>query len=96
MHYNFGRFLRERYNGFLSDVYSPKEIFVQSSDADRAIMSALSNMAGMWPPSPNDPKSNWNAALPWQPVPIHTIPKSLDNVRVTHGYYTSPFIGLFQ
>lgn len=52
MHYDFGQYLRKRYEGFLSPVYSQKEIYVQSSDADRAIMSAMSNMAGMWPPTP--------------------------------------------
>jgi hypothetical protein len=80
MHYEFGKYLRQRYDGFLSEVYSPKEIFVQSSDADRAIMSALSNMAGLWPPTTSDPKSEWNSDIAWQPIPVHTIPKSLDNV----------------
>lgn len=105
MHYAFGQYLRNRYEGFLSPVYSQKEITVYSSDADRgshipyksllvvksvlvynwkiliaAIMSALSNMAGMWPPTPKDPKSEWNEDLPWQPIPVHTIPKKLDNV----------------
>ncbi|OXA51474.1 prostatic acid phosphatase [Folsomia candida] len=79
MHYDFGQYLRKRYEGFLSPVYSQKEIYVQSSDADRAIMSAMSNMAGMWPPTPEDPRSEWNPQLQWQPIPIHTIPKKLDN-----------------
>jgi len=80
MQYELGKYLRQRYEGFINNTYSPKEIFVQSSDADRAIMSALSNMAGMWPPTPEDPKSQWDSNLAWQPIPVHTIPKSLDNV----------------
>jgi len=44
-------------------------------------MSAQSNMAGMWPPTPADPKSEWPNApnLNWQPIPIHTVSKKLDN-----------------
>lgn len=79
MHFAFGQYLRKRYEGFLTPVYSKDEITVYSSDADRAIMSALSNMAGMWPPTPKDPKSQWNEDLEWQPIPVHTIPKKLDN-----------------
>jgi lysosomal acid phosphatase len=79
MHYEVGQYWRSRYEGFLSDVYSPQEIFVQSSDADRAIMSCLADLAGLWPPSSKDPKSQWNSKLAWQPIPIHTIPKKLDN-----------------
>jgi lysosomal acid phosphatase len=79
MHYDFGKYLRMRYNGFLSEAYSQKEIVVTSSDADRAIMSAQSNMAGLWPPTPKDPRSEWNADVKWQPIPIHTIPKKIDN-----------------
>jgi hypothetical protein len=79
MHYNLGKYFRQRYDGFLSKIYKPSEIFVQSSDADRAIMSALSNMAGLFPPTPEDPKSLWNTEIQWQPIPVHTIPKKLDN-----------------
>lgn len=79
MHHNFGKYLRERYDGFLSKIYRPSEIFVQSSDADRAIMSVLSNLAGLFPPTPEDPKSLWNKDIAWQPIPVHTIPKKLDN-----------------
>jgi len=82
MHYDFGQYLRQRYSGFLSPIYSQKEILVQSSDADRAIMSAMSNMAGLWPPTPEDPRSEWSTGSPkvnWQPIPIHTIPKKYDN-----------------
>lgn len=85
MHYDFGRYLRERYSGYLSPAYSQKEIFVQSSDADRAIMSAMSNMAGLWPTNSQDPRSEWSTGTPkvnWQPIPIHTIPKKYDNVSI--------------
>lgn len=33
-------------------------------------MSALSALAGMFPPSAND---NWNSNILWQPIPVHTV-----------------------
>ena len=81
MHYEVGKYWRSRYAGFISEIYSPTEIFVQVSDADWSIMSCLADLAGMWPPSDKDPKSQWNPRLDWQPIPIRTIPRKLDNVN---------------
>lgn len=44
-------------------------------DLDRTIMSALSALAGLFPPSG---QQIWNNDILWQPVPVHTIPISLD------------------
>jgi lysosomal acid phosphatase len=79
--FELGRYLRQRYGGFLSDAYSPYEILVQSSNVDRAIMSADSNLAGLYPPS--DSRSKWNENLKWQPIPVHNRPEAIDNVRDT-------------
>ncbi|XP_046545920.1 lysosomal acid phosphatase-like [Haliotis rubra] len=75
--YSLGRFLRRRYSGFLSDRYLHTEIRVESSDADRAMMSAYSNLAGLYPPSGDQV---WNSNIPWQPIPVHTRPKVEDNM----------------
>lgn len=40
-------------------------------------MSAESNLAGLFPPSG---AQIWKTDLPWQPVPVHTIPENLDYV----------------
>lgn len=51
-------------------------------------MSAYSNLVGLYPSSKNvELKDNalfsnvWPDVLPWQPIPVHTVPKSIDHVR---------------
>uniref|UniRef100_A0A670ZAN0 Acid phosphatase, prostate n=1 Tax=Pseudonaja textilis TaxID=8673 RepID=A0A670ZAN0_PSETE len=68
-----GKFLRERYAGFLSPSYKPQEIYVRSTDYDRTIMSAQANLMGLYP--------NSHPEIPWKPVPIHTVPAKYDKVR---------------
>ncbi|XP_046545921.1 lysosomal acid phosphatase-like isoform X1 [Haliotis rubra] len=76
-HYSLGRFIRRRYTGFLSDKYLHTEIRVESSDVDRCLMSAYSNLAGLYPPSGDQV---WNSNIPWQPIPVHTRPEVEDNM----------------
>lgn len=40
-------------------------------------MSAQANLAGLFYPSEEEMWSD----LPWQPIPVHTVPKKLDKVR---------------
>lgn len=40
-------------------------------------MSVESNLAGLFPP---ENKQIWNQNIPWQPIPIHTIPEKMDGV----------------
>lgn len=78
-----GQWFGRRYFHLIPDgKYSPKFVFVQSTDMDRTLMSALSNLAGMFPPS-ND--QQWSQ-LPWQPIPVHTTPRVLDKVSIILTY----------
>jgi len=81
MHFELGQWLRRRYDGFLSSNYSENEIHVKSTDVDRTLMSAQSNLAGLYPPSGY---WKWNPDLEWQPVPVHTVPEQWDNLLSNH------------
>ena len=50
-------------------------------------MSAYSNLVGLYPSSKNIQLPEnfvltnvWPDVLPWQPIPVHTVPKPLDHV----------------
>ena len=50
MHYKLGKYLRNRYKNLLSDTYDENDIYIRASDVDRTMMSAMSNLAGLYPP----------------------------------------------
>ncbi|XP_049846637.1 lysosomal acid phosphatase-like isoform X1 [Schistocerca gregaria] len=77
--FTLGKFLRQRYNGFLSETYYPQEVHVRSSDNDRCLMSAETCLAGLYPPKGDQV---WNTELLWQPIPIHATPRNLDALIV--------------
>jgi len=58
---------------------------VTSSDEERCLMSAESNLAGLYPPTPQE---MWNSTLNWQPIPIHTKPRFEDKVSISVLYLT--------
>jgi lysosomal acid phosphatase len=76
-HYELGQWLRHRYSGFLPEAYSREDIYVRSTDVDRTLMSAASNLAGLYPPVGDQ---IWNKNISWQPIPIHTVPERKDEV----------------
>ncbi|XP_067648972.1 prostatic acid phosphatase-like [Haliotis asinina] len=75
--YELGRYLRQRYvdSGFIHGNYTADEIHVLATYKDRAIMSAYSMLSGLFPPAGDQ---IWNPAIPWQPIPVHTLPKKDD------------------
>ncbi|MEQ2231940.1 hypothetical protein ILYODFUR_005836 [Ilyodon furcidens] len=72
-HYELGQFLRTRYKNFLNESYIRPEILVRSTDFDRTLMSALANLAGLYPPKD---QQIFRPSLKWQPIPVHTVPQS--------------------
>lgn len=76
-HYELGQWLRKRYNSLVSEKYNSSEMYVRSTDVDRTLMSAESNLAGFYPPKSKD---LWNDEVQWQPIPVHTVPEKQDSI----------------
>nr|CAH7728383.1 unnamed protein product [Callosobruchus chinensis] len=74
-HKELGKWLRQRYQTFLPEKYSEKDIYVRSTDVDRTLMSAEANLAGLFPPHAGQ---IWDKTLNWQPIPVHTKPERED------------------
>jgi len=55
------------------------QVYIQSTDVDRTMMSAYCNLAGLFPPHGSQV---WNESLLWQPIPVHTVPEDLDHVSL--------------
>lgn len=66
--------MKRRYGKFLG-TYSPSKVTIISSDFDRTINSGSLVAAALFPPAENQV---WNRDLLWQPIPVHSIPKSSD------------------
>lgn len=75
--YELGQWLRKRYESLIpGGKYSEELVYVQSTDVDRTLMSAQANLAGLFYPTQEEVWSE----LPWQPIPVHTVPKKLDKL----------------
>lgn len=55
----------------------PWQIFIRSTDCDRTLMSAETNLAGLYPP---EGQQMFNPNISWQPIPVHTVPESEERV----------------
>ncbi|KAM9187315.1 prostatic acid phosphatase isoform 2-T2 [Dugong dugon] len=76
-HYELGAYMRKRYEKFLNESYKREQVYIRSTDIDRTLMSAMSNLAALFPP---EGISIWNPNLLWQPIPVHTVPTSEDRL----------------
>lgn len=72
-----GEYFHRRYRKLIGKRYSPGKVYTISTDYDRSIMSAEANLAGMFFPREDE---MWHDDILWQPVPVHTLPKVLDNI----------------
>ncbi|XP_054153328.1 prostatic acid phosphatase-like [Oppia nitens] len=83
--YKWGQWIREEYNDYFGDKYSPREVYVRSSLTERCIESTSSLLAGAYPPNQKAWQWNIGSDAPlgnvWQPFPIETfMPHSADLV----------------
>ncbi|XP_055307347.1 prostatic acid phosphatase-like [Sitodiplosis mosellana] len=79
--YELGKYLRARYQKLIGAHYSPKKVYIRSTDEDRNLQSAQCNAAGMFNPTGDEV---WNK-LGWQPIPIHTVPLSVRFMEKSSG-----------
>lgn len=75
--FKLGEYFHRRYKKILGNEYVPEKVYTLSTDYDRSIMSAQANLAGLFEPTADE---IWHKDLNWQPIPVHTLPKSLDNI----------------
>lgn len=68
--YDVGRILRNRYGGFLGDLWFPDLIESISTNDDRTKMSLELVLAGLFPPNSSN---QWNKELNWQPIPFQSL-----------------------
>ncbi|XP_024899419.1 prostatic acid phosphatase isoform X2 [Pteropus alecto] len=97
-HYELGEYLKTRYGKFLNESYKHQQVYIQSTDVDRTLMSAMTNLAALFPP---EGISVWNPSLPWQPIPVHTVPLSEDRDFVETlpklaGYHGKDLFGIWS
>ncbi|GMR38959.1 hypothetical protein PMAYCL1PPCAC_09154, partial [Pristionchus mayeri] len=89
MHFELGRKLRKRYitetfPKFLSEAYNSKEIYIRSTDYNRTLISAYSNVQGMYSGSgvegQNYPSKDDLPEWPenFVPIPVHTVDYGID------------------
>jgi lysosomal acid phosphatase len=96
-HYELGARLRRRYvsTGFLPWSFLGADLYVRSTTIDRALLSAYSQMAGLYPAGSApvvDVRSTFGGEAPaenatglpgrWQPVPIHSVPLATDGLLI--------------
>lgn len=75
--YELGKKIRNYYANFIPEEYYEKDVYIQSSDKSRCMMSAYTFLAGLYPPSE---RQTWHPEIPWQPIPVHSLPRELDNL----------------
>eukprot|EP00045_Choanoeca_perplexa_P007806 m.71850 g.71850 ORF g.71850 m.71850 type:complete len:516 (+) comp14225_c0_seq2:44-1591(+) len=90
MHYNVGRYFRQRYIDQLKFVdanFNFRQTYVRSTDVDRTLMSAASQLSAWYTPA----TSPFNVStLVWSPVPVHTVPKTTDRLLRTFDASSNP------
>lgn len=86
--YELGKKYRSYYANFIPEEYYDKDVYVRSSDKSRCMMSAYTFLAGLYPPTE---RQMWHPDIPWQPIPVHSLPRELDNVSYSPAI-AFPFI----
>ncbi|XP_030746229.1 testicular acid phosphatase homolog [Sitophilus oryzae] len=90
--YTLGQNLRTIYSEFVPKYYWPLDVNFTSSYSDRCLMSGQLVASGLFPPKDVE---IWNPSLLWQPIPMHYLPRNIDNLivmRTSCAKYDQEFI----
>ncbi|KAI6654382.1 Lysosomal acid phosphatase [Oopsacas minuta] len=83
--HTLGLFIKQTYTPeIISSNYTRNQLYVRSTDVDRTIMSALSQLSGIFPPSGGQ---IFDSSIAWQPIPVHEVAKDRDNVLRGQSVY---------
>lgn len=77
---------QEKWPSKILSFFFSLQIYVQSTDCDHTLMSAQASLAGLYPPTQGQ---IWNPRILWQPIPVHTVPLSHDNVSINYQHLIS-------
>lgn len=75
--FEFGEFLRKKYDSFLGTTYVSDDVQSLSSNFERTKMTLQLVLAGLYPPNTNQ---KWKKDLNWQPIPTNYNDRSKDNM----------------
>ena len=102
----YDRYISRTYPGFLNENYTRTQLYIRSTDVDRTLMSAEVQLSALFYPSEGQ---RFNVTLPWQPIPVHTVPMADDILLraydadcpyyswlVNQSYFTPEYIALEQ
>ena len=77
--YALGEFIKKTYvaSDYLPSPYNRTNVYIRSSDVDRTIMSAQTQLSAVFPPTG---AQVWDSSILWQPIPVHTASAGNDNI----------------
>ncbi|CAJ0945980.1 unnamed protein product, partial [Mesorhabditis belari] len=95
MHVKLGAKIKKRYNQHLPQYYNAAEIYVRSTDVNRTIISAMSNMIGMYAQGDSDRVNRdypdfTGTPYKWPsnfvPIAVHTVDDNTDHLGNANAY----------
>ena len=79
--YQYGQFLRNKYQNFLNPTYDRTRVYARSTDYDRTLQTSYVLLAGLFRPNQ---VQNWadqsSGIANWLPIPVHTANLTDDQV----------------
>lgn len=86
--YGLGQWLQKEFGHLTDNKYVASKTMINSSYSDRCLESAQAFLAGFF--KQNDDEA-FVEGLPWRPIAVHYLPKSMDKVRYRQCGTLTPF-----